>query len=69
MLTSLRGLQQASDLKKVQRLLGKQKASLGSLSEASSVFEADVLQGVIQELAARVRVKWTPLSRQKIKKF
>lgn len=55
-LTSLRGLQQASGLKKVQRLLSKQKASLGSLSEASSVFEAEVLQGVIQELGARVRM-------------
>jgi hypothetical protein len=55
-LTSLRGIQQASGLKKVQRLLGKQKASLGSLSEASSVFDAEVLQGVIQELGARVTV-------------
>ena len=55
-LTSLRGIQQASGLRKVQRLLGKQKASLGSLSEASSVFDAEVLQGVIQELGARVTV-------------
>ena len=55
-LTSLRGIQQASGLKKGQRRLGKQKASLGSLSEASSVFDAEVLQGVIQELGARVTV-------------
>ncbi len=55
-LTRLRGIEQGSGLRKVQRLLGKQKASLGSLSEASSVFDAEVLRGVIQELGARVSV-------------
>jgi Transposase DDE domain len=54
-LTSLRGIQQASELKKVQRLVGCKRASLGSLSEASSVFEAGVLQGVIQELAGAIK--------------
>ena len=54
-LTSLRGIQQASELKKVQRLLGCKRASLGSLSEASSVFDAGVLQGVIQELAGSIQ--------------
>jgi hypothetical protein len=39
--TSLRGVQQASELKKVQKKLGCQRASLGSLSEATSVFDAD----------------------------
>ena len=38
--TSLRGIQQASELKNVQRKLGCARASLGSLSEATSVFEA-----------------------------
>ncbi|MDA1229457.1 MAG: hypothetical protein O2856_01660 [Planctomycetota bacterium] len=37
--TSLRGLQQASDLKKVQKKLGCPRASLGSLSESVAVFE------------------------------
>ena len=41
-LTSLRGIQQANELKKVQKLLGSSHASLGSLSEASRVFDAEL---------------------------
>ena len=48
--TSLRGVQQASELKKVQKKLGCQQASLGSLSEATSVFDADRLKAIIAEL-------------------
>ena len=48
--TSLRGIQQASELKKVQRLLGCPRASLGSLSEANHVFDADLLRGIIGDL-------------------
>lgn len=48
--TSLRGVQQASELKKVQAKLGCARASLGSLSEATSVFEADRLKEIIAEL-------------------
>lgn len=55
--SSLRGLQQASELKKVQRLLDCPRAALGSLSEASRVFDADLLRGVIGELVDRL----TPL--------
>ena len=51
--TSLRGLQQATDLKKVQKRLGISRISLGSMSEASRVFDAEALQGVITELAER----------------
>jgi hypothetical protein len=40
--TSLRGIQQASELKKVQQKLGCPRSSLGSLSEATSVFDADL---------------------------
>ena len=54
-LTSLRGIQQASALKKVQKVLGVSRASLGSLSEASQVFDAHVLKEVIAELAAQVQ--------------
>ena len=50
-LTSLRGMQQASELDKVQRLLGCPRASLGSLSDASRVFDSDLLPGIIGELA------------------
>ena len=53
--TSLRGMQQASELKKVQRLLKSPRASLGSLSEASRVFDADLLRGVIGNLIDRIK--------------
>ena len=38
-ITSLRGLQQASELKQVQKKLGVTRASLGSLSESVQVFD------------------------------
>jgi hypothetical protein len=52
-LTSLNGLQQASELEKVQKLLGVKRVSMGSLSEAGSVFDPGPVAGIIQELAAR----------------
>jgi hypothetical protein len=52
-LTSLRGIQQASTLDKVQKRLGCGRVSLGSLSEASYVFDAGLLQEIIGELAAQ----------------
>lgn len=48
--TSLRGIQQASELKKVQKKFKCERASLGSLSEATSVFEADRLKEIMGEL-------------------
>src|ERR1051325_4128448 len=53
-LTSLRGLQQASGLDKVQRVTGCGRVSAGALSEAQAVFEPGLLQGLIAELARRV---------------
>lgn len=52
-LTSLRGVQQASGLDKVQKLLGVRRTSLGSLSEATGVFAAEPLRHIVQELAGR----------------
>ncbi len=52
--SSLRGIQQASELKKVQRLLGSPRAALGSLSEAARVFDADLLRGIIGDLLDRL---------------
>lgn len=52
-LTSLRGLQQASALDKVQKTLGCSRTSFGAFSEASRVFDADLLRDVILELAPR----------------
>jgi hypothetical protein len=52
-ITSVRGLQQASTLGKVQKLLGVPRVSLGSFSEAAGVFDAEPLRQIVQELAAR----------------
>ncbi len=52
--TSLRGIQQASQLKKVQRVLGCSRASLGSLSEAARVFDPELLKPIITELSAMI---------------
>lgn len=51
---SLRGLQQASELKNVQRKLRCGRASLGSLSEATDVFDPERLREIIGELAVQV---------------
>src|ERR1700726_3329896 len=48
---SLRGVQQASDLKHVQDKLGCPRTSLGALSEAARVFAAEPLQHIVGELA------------------
>jgi hypothetical protein len=50
---SLRGIQQASSLAKVQKLLGCERAALGSLSEAGRVFDPALLREIIGELAAQ----------------
>jgi len=50
---SLRGIQQASTLDKVQRLLGCNRVSRGSLSEASRVFDPELLHALIGDLAAQ----------------
>ena len=57
--TSLRGIQQASELGKVQKKLGCQRAALGSLSEAATVFDAERLKEIIAELGAELK----PLAR------
>lgn len=52
--TSLRGIQQASELKKVQKRLGCPRASLGSLSEATEVFDAEPVKHIASELAGQL---------------
>jgi hypothetical protein len=61
LVSSLRAIQQASELKKVQKLLGCSRASLGSLSEATTVFDPERLVEIIGELAAQLQ----PLHRDK----
>ena len=53
-LTSLNGLQQASALEKVQKVTGGPRVAKGSLSEAQSVFDPALLEGLIADLAERV---------------
>jgi len=53
--SSLRAIQQAGELKKVQKLLGCPRSSLGSLSEAATVFNAERLPEIIRELAQQLQ--------------
>jgi hypothetical protein len=53
-ITSMRGIVQASQLQKVQKALGCRRTSLGSFSEAASVFDAECLKPIIEQLAAQV---------------
>ena len=53
--TSLRGLQQASELAKVQKRLGCSRAALGSLSESAAVFDPQRLQEIVLELGAELK--------------
>jgi len=52
-LTSLRALQQATNWEQTRKKLGIRRTSLGSLSEAASLFDAERLREIVQELAAR----------------
>jgi hypothetical protein len=51
---SLRGLQQASDLKGVQKRLGVGRASLGSLSESVTIFDPEPLAELAAEMSAKL---------------
>lgn len=57
--TSLRAISQASEFEKVQRKLGCKRTSLGSLSEASRLFDSDRLKAIIHELGTQA----TPIGR------
>jgi hypothetical protein len=52
---SLRGLQQASELECIQKRLGVGRVSLGSLSEASRVFDAQRLKPILEELGRQLQ--------------
>ncbi len=52
--TSLRGIQQAGELKKVQKKLSCPRASLGSLSEATQIFDPEPVQQIARELASQL---------------
>ena len=52
-LTSLNALRQATELDKVQKLVGR-RVSKGALSEAQHLFDPALLEGIIRELADRM---------------
>jgi len=52
-ITSLRGLQRASEFKKVQKALGLRRMSLGSMSESVRVFDPELLEEVFEGLAGK----------------
>lgn len=53
--TSLRAMQQAGKLKKVQSKLKVPRAALGSLSEAARVFDSELLVGIIDRLVGQLQ--------------
>jgi hypothetical protein len=53
--TSMRGLVQASALKKVQQQLHVCPTSLGSFSESGGVFDSELLKPIIQELGGQLK--------------
>jgi len=59
-LTSLRGIQQASALPKVQEKLGARRTSLGSLSESARVFDPELLEQIVRDLAGRAQAADAP---------
>jgi hypothetical protein len=61
--TSLRSLQQATTLAKVQARFGLRPTALGTLSEAAQVFDAALLQDVIAALGRRIPLPTVALER------
>lgn len=55
LLTSLRSIQRASELRRVQKILGCSRVALGSLSEANAVFDPELLRRAIHELVRELR--------------
>ena len=54
LLTSMRALQQASELDKVQKKLGVGRTSLGSFSESVRIFDPEPLKEIAAELAGQL---------------
>ena len=53
-LTSMRGLQQASNFDSLQKKLGLPRFSLGSFSEAGTIFDPQLLAPIIEQLEAQI---------------
>jgi Transposase DDE domain. len=63
-ITSLRGIQKASGLKEVQRLLKCSRASLSSLSEAVHVFDPKKVRQIMVELASHAQRTGRPVPKE-----
>lgn len=66
-LDSLRGLQKASELKKVQKQCRCSRVSLGALSEAAAVFEPEKLREIVQELSGQIDPTTLPAEREALR--
>ena len=55
---SMRGLCAASHLERVQREVSGRSVSLGSFSEAQSVFDPEVLRHVFEDLSGQIQQSW-----------
>ena len=53
--SSLRAVQQATELKNVQKKLDCARGSLGALSESATVFAAERLKLIIEELGDKLK--------------
>jgi hypothetical protein len=49
--TSLRAIQQVTELKKVEKVFGVKRTGLSTLSDASYVFDSEIIAPIIQDLA------------------
>ena len=53
-LTTLRSIQRATKFRKVRKIIGCPRVSLGALSEASKVFDPEILRELINEAAGQL---------------
>ncbi len=58
--TSLRDIRRLTEFKKFRRRLGVKRTSLGSLSEASQVFDPELLGGIFRDLAGKAAAADAP---------
>jgi hypothetical protein len=68
-LTGVRSIQIASQLEKVQRVLGIQSTSLGSFSEAGAVFDHSLLPPILMQLAQKTLPQETEPRLKDLKKM
>jgi hypothetical protein len=59
-MTSLRSLQRVSDFESIQKRLGIQHASLGSLSESARVFDSTPLRAIVADLVQQASAQVVP---------